>query len=66
MRRKLIIVFALMLVLVCAAFAVCPINPECPIHDGWTGIFKGNRMVDGVMVGVYHCPRGHDFVIRCN
>jgi len=66
MKRNITIVFLLFLVLSCGAFALCPMNPACPIHDGWTGVFKGNRMIDGVFVGVYHCPRGHDFIVRCN
>jgi hypothetical protein len=43
-----------------------------PIHDGWEAHYTGTRMMDGVMVSVYHCPfgmigstPGNDFVVRC-
>jgi hypothetical protein len=71
MKRAVLIAFVLMAVGL-TALAVCSPTIDCPIHDGWKAVFTGNRMIDGTIVGVYHCPRvspnapkGHDFVVRC-
>lgn len=55
-----------------AALALCANTMKCPLHDNWTANYLGTRMIDGVPVGVYHCPfgspespSGHDFVVRC-
>lgn len=59
--------FILALLVVCAAYALaCPGLLPCPIHDGMQGYFTGMRVVDGVPVGVYQCPRGHTFLSRCD
>ena len=44
----------------------CAMTASCPIHDGATGSYVGSRVVTGVLVGVYHCSRGHNFEERCN
>jgi hypothetical protein len=56
----------LLLLLAAVAGAVCSLSLNCPIHDGWKANWTGNRMVDGVIVGIYHCPRGHNFIARCD
>lgn len=65
MKRVLGITGLLLLVALAVALA-CPTSVSCPIHDGSDGHFTGTRFVDGVLMGVYHCPRGHDFLARCN
>jgi hypothetical protein len=71
MKRAKAITFLLLLVAIVAL--ACPGTMDCPIHSGWVANYTGTRMVDGVLVGVYHCPfgsvdhpRGHDFITRCN
>lgn len=56
-----------------AAKIGCPMSTECPIHQGYVASYTGSQTVDGVFVGVYHCPfvsedheRGHDVIRRCN
>jgi len=65
MRKAIRVTFGLLLLALAVAFA-CPGNVSCPIHDGMIAYFTGTRVIDGVLVGVYHCPRGHDVVARCN
>jgi hypothetical protein len=62
----------LALVAALTALAICPGTMKCPLHDGWIANYTGTRMVDGVLVGVYHCPfastdspRGHEFIVKC-
>ena len=65
LEMKLVILLIVMAIL--AMFAMgCAGSLPCPIHDYSTGYFTGTKLVDGVLVGVYHCPRGHDFLARCN
>lgn len=48
------------------AIAACRGSVPCPLHDltsTWTG---RSFFTDGVTVGVYRCPRGHTFEVRCN
>jgi len=70
--RKVIWLLVALLVLASAAWALCPGIMDCPIHSGWKANFMGTRMIDGVLVGVYHCPfgssdspSGHNFVVKC-
>jgi len=71
--KRTLMLAALGLVLAVAALAVCSIQPiDCSIHDGWKANYTGTRMIDGAMVGVYHCPfvgprsrKGHDILVRC-
>jgi len=71
--KRMLMLVGLGLVVVIAALAVCSVEPiSCPIHDGWKANYTGTRMIDGAMVGVYHCPfaiadspRGHDVLVRC-
>lgn len=56
----------LALALTLAVFA-CPVDVTCPIHDNFHCYFTGStQVIDGVLVGVYHCPRGHNVLARCN
>ena len=71
--KKVISITGLLLLVALAVALACPGSMRCPIHDGWVATFTGTRTVDGVFVGVYHCPfvssdhpSGHDFVARCN
>ena len=64
--KRAIGVALLLLLLALVAGAICPLSINCPIHDGWVASYTGSRIVDGVLVGVYHCPRGHNFIERCN
>jgi hypothetical protein len=67
---KTITVLALAFLGALSALAfTCPATEYCPIHQQWLASFVGNRIVDGVFVGVYHCPygtSGHNFIERCN
>ena len=46
---------------------LCPMNPTCPIHDGWHMYFTGQaKFVDGAMINLYACPRGHEVWVHCN
>jgi hypothetical protein len=68
MKRVFGLAFLLLLLALVAA-AICPMSMNCAIHDGWVANYTGTRMVDGVLVGVYHCPYGpggHNFIVRCN
>jgi hypothetical protein len=65
MKKVISVSFLLLLVALAVALA-CATSVSCPIHDGSEGSFTGTRFVDGVLMGVYHCPRGHDFLARCN
>jgi hypothetical protein len=65
MKKAISVSFLLLLVALAVALA-CPTSVSCPIHNGSDGYFTGTRIIDGVLVGVYHCPRGHDFITRCN
>lgn len=65
MKKAISVTFLLLLAALAVALA-CPTSAKCPIHDGSDGYFTGTRFIDGVLVGVYHCPRGHDFIERCN
>jgi hypothetical protein len=62
----------LLVALTAAALGVCPGSMKCPLHDGWIANYTSMRMMDGVFVGVYHCPyasadspSGHEFIVRC-
>jgi hypothetical protein len=61
-------VIGITLLLLMAAFATsvlaCPTSVICPIHN-IDAYYTGTRIVDGVVVGVYHCPRFHDFIGSC-
>lgn len=58
---------AVLLSILVAAMALgCPVSPACPVHQGATGYFVRYEMIDGAQLGVYHCYRGHDFMVRCN
>lgn len=50
--------------LITAALA-CPTSVECPVHEGLQAYLTDTRVVDGTLLGVYHCPRGHDVLARC-
>ena len=64
---KKLVVFAVVAIVALVSIAIaCPIAPACPIHDGSTGYFTSYKYVDGVQLGVYHCSRGHDFLVRCD
>ena len=72
MKRAIGITGLLLSVALAVALA-CQGTMDCPLHDGWVATYRGTRMVDGVLVGVYHCPftsvdhpRGHDFIAKCN
>lgn len=64
--KKAIGVSLLLLMASIAVAVACEVSMNCPIHDGSVANFTGTRFIDGVLVGVYHCPRGHDFIARCN
>jgi len=64
---KILAVILLGLTLLGVAALACPTSSPCPIHDYSTGYFTGQtRIIDGVLVGTYNCPRGHTFLVRCN
>ena len=44
----------------------CSVTVPCPIHSESVGSLVGTRYVDGSLVGVYHCPLGHNFVAECD
>jgi hypothetical protein len=64
MKRAIGFTCLLLLIAVAVAMA-CPGTVRCPIHDGYVAIFKSTKMIDGVFVGVYRCPRKHDVTVRC-
>ena len=64
MKRAICLTFLLLSIALAMALA-CPANVSCPIHYS-TAYFTGTRVIDGVVVGVYHCPRGHDVIARCD
>jgi len=63
---KILAVILLGLTLLGVAALACPSSSPCPIHDYSSGYFSGVRFIDGVQMGVYNCPRGHSFLVRCN
>jgi hypothetical protein len=66
MMKKAISVTFLLPVVALAVALACPVTVSCPIRDGSEASLTGTRFVDGVLMGVYHCPRGHDVMARCN
>jgi len=56
----------LVLLLAAAVALACPVSAPCPVHDYSTGYYTGTQFIDGVAMGVYRCPRGHSFLVRCN
>jgi len=72
-RRTLMLVALGLILAIATLAAVCSILPiNCTIHDGWKASYTGTRMIDGAMVGIYHCPfvspnspKGHDLLVRC-
>jgi hypothetical protein len=63
--KKLTIAAFVLLAAAAALAQACPLTASCPIHDGALGSYVGSRIVTGVIVGVYHCQRGHTFEERC-
>lgn len=66
MTTKRVTILAMVFLTLALAIFACPISVECPIHDGVQCYFTRTKTVDGVLVGVYHCYRGHDVLARCN
>lgn len=65
-NHRLPIILALALLAAAAIAWACPSSARCPI-DSLSARFTGQTQVeDGVLMGVYSCPRGHEFVVRCN
>lgn len=64
--RSKIMILATIVALAATIVLACPTSVPCPIHDYSAGYFTGTKVIDGVLMGIYHCPRGHDFLARCN
>jgi hypothetical protein len=63
MTNKLLLIFALL----ASVALACTFQLPCPIHDHETAHFTGKTaFVEGAFVGYYRCPRGHEFMAKCD
>ena len=48
------------------AFSGCAYTVPCPIHWEQMGVLLRVKFLDGKEIGIYHCPRGHNFIAPCD
>jgi len=68
MKRLITVcLLGMFLILSClASVAACPTDAKCPVHDyamAYTGEYK---TVNGHGFGLYRCPSGDEYWVRCD
>jgi hypothetical protein len=71
MKRAMGVTLLLLVAVFATSVLACQVSVECPIHKGHTAYLTDTKLVDGALVGFYHCAwgvgldHGHDVMVRC-